>query len=373
MSDTWISFNGNALSLNGYGLVVRDQNPYNPLNLPAYTVRFQFDDSAYDPTQESGWKAGSAWTRVSTSPNIWDYYTGTDAQPTNSAYQGTFYNKFNNNANTVRVLGAYLPPLPSPRPNDGRTFFSACSALLSTGKLDLSGFNHLGGTFQSCVHLSTVDDIYAINANGFGETFRDCTSLILAPNITFGNNLSTTAGMFRDCRSLTTVNLFDTSNVTSFQYMFGGCSSLATVPLFDTSNGTNFNNMLSKCSSLQTVPLFDTSKATDTSYMFYLCTALNTSPLLNTTRVTNFTSMYTDCREMTNVPLLDTSNAIDVHSMFYGCHKVQSGALAMYNQMSSQTYPPTTYNNCFSQCGISTVTGTQELAQIPTSWGGMMA
>lgn len=375
-SDTWISFNGNALSLNGFGLVVRGQNPYNPLNLPAYTVRFQFDDTTYDPLQESGWKDGSAWTRVSTSPNIWDYYTGTAVQPTSSAYQGTFYNKFNSITNTVHVLGAYLPPLPSQRAADGRTFFAECSAILSTGIMDLSGFNTLQGTFSYCARLNTVDDIYAINVSGFAETFRGCTSLTLAPNIASGNSVTSTVGMFRDCQSLAAVNLFDTSNVTSVQDMFNGCSSLASIPLFNTSKSTNFHNMFSHCSSLYMVPLLDTSSATDTSTMFYQCTNLNVSPIFNTTRVTNFYDMYGGCQELTNVPLLDTTNAIDVRVMFAYCYKVQSGALALYNQMSSQAYPPPSYGNCFGDCGRDTDPSAPihaELAQIPTSWGGTMA
>lgn len=58
--------------------------------------------------------------------------------------------------------------------------------------------------------------------------------------------------------------------------------------------------------------------------------------------------------------------------MFYNCTQVQSGALALYQQASTQTTPPTIYENAFWQCGSNTTTGAAELAQIPVAWGGTM-
>jgi hypothetical protein len=56
--------------------------------------------------------------------------------------------------------------------------------------------------------------------------------------------------------------------------------------------------------------------------------------------------------------------------MFIDCTNVQSGALALYQQMSTQTTQPTVYGDCFTNCGSNTTTGAAELAQIPASWGG---
>lgn len=372
MSDTWISFNGNALSLNGYGLVVSGQNPYNPLNLPAYTVRFQFDDSSYDPTQVSGWKAGSAWTRVSTSPNIWDYYTGT-VHGSISAYTSTFENKFNDNANTVHVLGAYLPPLSKTFPNDGSNFFASCTALISTSIVDFSGFKVLSGTFKGCANLSTLDTIYVINATGFSQAFRGCTSLTTSPYIVAGNNLLGLSNMFENCTSLSQVTVFDTSSATTFSGMFSYCSSLQTAPSLNTSSATTFDSMFLRCTGLSSVPAYDISNATSARLMFSNCTSLTTSPIFNTGKVTNFEAMYSGCQSLTTVPLFNTANATDVDNMFGGCYSVQSGALALYNQMNSQAFPPSSHSGCFSNCGRDSVSGAQELAQIPQDWGGTMA
>jgi len=55
-------------------------------------------------------------------------------------------------------------------------------------------------------------------------------------------------------------------------------------------------------------------------------------------------------------------------SMFYNCYKVESGALALYQQASTQATPPSSHSGTFSNCGRDTVTGAAELAQIPSNW-----
>ncbi len=141
----------------------------------------------------------------------------------------------------------------------------------------------------------------------------------------------------------------NTTNVTDMARMFLNCESLSTVPLFDTSSVIEMFSMFNGCKSLSTVPLFDTSSVTGMSSMFYECTSL------------------------TIVPLFDTSSMNDMEEMFMNCTNVQSGALALYQQASTQVTLMTMYRNAFSNCGSSTETGAIELAQIPTSWGGTKA
>ena len=54
--------------------------------------------------------------------------------------------------------------------------------------------------------------------------------------------------------------------------------------------------------------------------------------------------------------------------MFIYCSNVQSGALALYQQASTQTNPPTSHHDTFGQCGINTQTGLEEYLQIPDDW-----
>jgi len=57
--------------------------------------------------------------------------------------------------------------------------------------------------------------------------------------------------------------------------------------------------------------------------------------------------------------------------MFYWCTKVEGGALALYEQASTQANPPTDHTLTFDHCGWNTVIGLVELGYIPQSWGGL--
>lgn len=177
--------------------------------------------------------------------------------------------------------------------------------------------------------------------------------------------------MFDDCSALTSVSLFDTSKVTNMNYMFRKCSALTSVPLLDTSSATMMISMFQNCTTLITVPLFNTSKVTSTSNMFSDCSSLTSVPLFNTSSVTNMNSMFSNCGSLTLVQLFDTSKVTYMSYTFNNCDNVQSGALALYRQASSQATPPTDHTNTFSNCGIGTTTGLDELDQIPTDWGGL--
>jgi len=88
--------------------------------------------------------------------------------------------------------------------------------------------------------------------------------------------------MFRDCYSLQSVPLFDTSGVSNMANMFYYCYSLQSVPLFDTSGVSYMSNMFYNCRSLQSVPAFDTSGVGSMSNMFYYCYSLGAAPLQGT-------------------------------------------------------------------------------------------
>ena len=208
-------------------------------------------------------------------------------------------------------------------------------------------YKHEYATYQTATLVQGTTDVYDVYRSGtsLDNLLYKSTNIVelLGANTTGITNMKQ---MFDSCTSLTSVQLFDTSSVTNMHYMFNRCTSLTSVPLFDTSNASNTGAMFSSCSSLTDVPLFDTSNVTDMSYMFSLCNSITIVPLFNTYKVTNMAGMFAHCRY------------------------VQSGALALYQQASTQTNPPSKYGNTFYNCGIFTTTGKAELAQIPSSWGG---
>lgn len=154
---------------------------------------------------------------------------------------------------------------------------------------------------------------------------------------------------------------------TSLYRVLRDSSNVVEVIDANTSNVTNMKEMFYYCTLLKSVPLFDTSNVTDMFGMFFQCWSLTSAPLFDTSNVTDMYSMFYGCSVLTNVPLFDTSNVTNIGYMFYECYKVQSGALALYQQASTQTTVPQ-HTSTFFQCGASTTTGAAELAQIPNNW-----
>ena len=114
----------------------------------------------------------------------------------------------------------------------------------------------------------------------------------------------------------------------------------------------------------------NTSGVEEMSDMFEDHRSLTTVALFDTSDVTDMSQMFMNCRALTSIPLFNTSSVDNMEYMFYYCKNVQSGALALYQQASTQTTPPTNHRSTFANCGADTVTGAAELAQIPTDWGG---
>lgn len=179
--------------------------------------------------------------------------------------------------------------------------------------------------------------------------------------------------LFNGNTQLEEVIAANTTGVTNMATMFNGCWSLTSVPLFDTSLVTDMSNMFRLCTYLASVPLFDTSSVTNMAAMFTGCTYLTSVPLFDTGSVTNMYDMFSLCANLASMPLFDTSSVSNMNYMFNNCYAVESGALALYRQASTQANPPTNHTKTFTNCGRDTVTGAAELAQIPTSWGGTMA
>ena len=128
--------------------------------------------------------------------------------------------------------------------------------------------------------------------------------------------------------------------------LFMSCSNLLEVLGANTTGVTIMCRMLNSCSALTTVPVFDTSDVNDMLAMFYRDTSLTAVPLFNTSSITEGNS--------------------DMSYMFGNCVNVQSGALALYQQVSAN--PPYFYSYMFKNCGSNTVNGAAELAQIPDGW-----
>ena len=217
-----------------------------------------------------------------------------------------------------KVLGyESTPPTPDPY-NPLNLPANTVRVRTSDGNAPTKGYS---ASYETATLVTGTNDVYDVYKSGtsFSDLLHNSTNVIEV----LGAN---TAGI--------------TNMANMFQF-----TAITTVPLFDTSGVTNMSFMFGNCGSLTTVPLFDTSKVTNMEYMF-ISSAL------------------------TIIPLFDTSKVTNMDSAFGYSVNVSSGALALYQQASTQAVPPSSHNDTFSGCGISTTTGAAELAQIPSSWGG---
>lgn len=114
----------------------------------------------------------------------------------------------------------------------------------------------------------------------------------------------------------------------------------------------------------------NTTEVTSMTQLFVDCRFLESVPLFDTSNVTNMRNMFMQCYALTSIPLFNTSKVTIMNGMCHSCYNVESGALALYQQASTQANPPAEHTDTFFQCGVYTQSGAAELAQIPWAWGG---
>lgn len=166
-----------------------------------------------------------------------------------------------------------------------------------------------------------------------------------------------------------TTNTYDVyKSGTSFTNLLGSSNNVVEVLGANTTGITNMNSMFTSCSSLTSVALFDTSSVTTMANMFMKSKKLTSVPLFDTSNVTNMYNMFNECSKLVTIPLFNTSKVTNMSGMFAYCYDVESGALALYQQASTQAKPPSNHTDTFDSCGEDTTTGAAELAQIPSDW-----
>lgn len=395
-----LTYNGKTLRYGAVGSGVWPSlhvAPPAPL-VPPNTIRFTFTDTSFDPsivlTQTYG-----TWSNVS--PGVWDWYK--DARWVNY-YDNPFSGKLTSSViGEGNMVTAYANAGPY---NNMEYLFYGCTSLTSATVVNEgegsygSERYHMRDMFHGCTSLETVsfygfDFTYAAH-DAFEYLFYGCTSLTHGPNLSHTGGITSVDSMYYGCSGMESVELFDTSGVTNFNNMLCRCSSLTEAPLFNTSKATSIFGMLCYCSSVTELPRFDTSNVVDFQGAFAV-TAITSSPVYDTSKALYVDSMYQECHSLealpsidlskvvsagqfayhcdsiTEVPLYDMPAVTNVWYMFGFCENVESGALALYESLSSHITPTEEHgNHCFDRCGYGTASGYAELEQIPTSWGGLL-
>lgn len=155
------------------------------------TIRLMFGNESYDPTTESYWDKNPTWTRLTSSPNIWD----------------------------ATIAGS-----------DWSLVFQGKLVPATTGdtvvlKAESAGVTNMAQLFSGCRSLVDVYEIDTSSVTSMLMMFYGCRALANAPDMDTGS-VTYMSQMFMSCESLEYVPLLDTSHVTSVENMFNGCTNV---------------------------------------------------------------------------------------------------------------------------------------------------
>lgn len=220
------------------------------------------------------------------------------------------------------------------------SMFSKCTSLET---LDLSSFNtekvtNMFEMFVGSMDLRTINlpkGFIGSNVTDLNGMFRDCASLTeLDLSGSNAEKVKYMGWMFYGCDALSNLNLsgFKTGSLTDMRYLFSSCQSLESLDLsgFNTENVTSMVSMFSQCSSLRSLDLssFNTSKVIDMDFMFFKCTNLESIDLssFDTENLQQMAHMFCSCTklEMLDLSSFATPNMTSMHSAFQYCKNLKT-------------------------------------------------
>lgn len=230
--------------------------------------------------------------------------------------------------------------------DDMRLMFSSCTSLET---LDLSSFNtekvkYMYAMFDGATNLRSIKlpkGFIGSSVTDLRSMFKDCTSLTeLDLSGSNAENVKDMGEMFYGCRALSKLDLtdFKTGQVTTMENMFCICSTLETLDVssFNTENVTTMLGMFNNCSSLRSLDLpgFNTANVTQMSSMFEKCSSLRSLDLssFNTRKVAYMQNMFQGCTNLESIDLssFDTENMKSMNGMFFSCTKLETLDLSSF-------------------------------------------
>lgn len=198
--------NGKILRVGAVAPVHTGVNPYNPLNLPPFTVRCRFTEGA-TPYQHQG-----TWTRVSEIPNVWD-----------CTYETTSW----------------------------ASFLYAQTELVELIGANTEGVTNMQLLFGNDQKLESICTFDTRSVTSTLQMFFNCISLVTVPFFET-QNVTHMGSMFSSCSSLETIPFMDTRKVTNMESFCAGCISLKSIPLFDVSSIERIGAAFDGCTAVET-------------------------------------------------------------------------------------------------------------------------
>ena len=188
-------------------------------------------------------------------------------------------------------------------------------------------------SFANQSALLTVDYLNTINADDLAGMFTQCKSLTSVYPFEITNKVKSMNGAFYNCNKLTSLDVsnWDTSNIWDMRAMFQYCASLTSLDVsnWDTSSVSNMGSIFQNCSSLTSLNVsnWKTSSVTSMYAMFQNCTSLTSLDVSkwDTSSVTTMSNMFFGCSSLIDINLSGfVKNKVDnLSSMFANCKSLQ--------------------------------------------------
>lgn len=210
---------------------------------------------------------------------------------------------------------------------DFRSIFSNCQRLKRINSTyNFDNVVDAYGMFTNCYQLVEIPAIDLSNVVGgnLAALYQGCYNLVKVPDNIWPTGITSVNALFTSCNKISSVPVFDTSNVTDWRNFVSYCHNLKYFPAYDTSSGTNFDTMFLGCYNLNKIESLNTSNAVTMYYTFGVCSNLAEIPDINTSKVTNFYRTFSGCRSIRSVPAIDTSSGTNFRETFSGCTGLSS-------------------------------------------------
>ena len=343
------TYNGSPLTYNGSWLSLHVPKPS---ALAPYTVRFQFDSSVYDPTSpQYHWDSWGTWTRVSSSPNVWDFTC-----PRSSSWD-CFSTEQYSRLPSCQIIDANL--------RDATSLFHTFlgqSDITSVNLGDLWNIQSITQLFTGCTSITdfVIGDIGELSSASYistsigdgsfipsqssivrfqiGDCYKDMhwdsDSVHRCPyleSVTIGTQYATTSisTMFKGTSGSSkglTITLGDMPLVKYASQAFreAGASRSSTslmdsevvVNLGAMPSVTNTDEMFAYSYIFGRAPNMDLSNVTRAYHMFE-CSHFSSAPRYDMPVCTEASNMFANCPELTEVPLLHINSTCRIDQIFY--------------------------------------------------------
>lgn len=393
-NNTYVFGRGDA-TLSAYFEMIYD--PLNPLSLPPYTIRFKCNSQPhiFGGSLRHATEIGNDVWDFTYSSNNWDdlfvpEYTARDHDNTMVSAKVTRVVGMNSKGVTS-MSGMFM----------GQAYNKGIDTIFNTETLidpnSMFAYNYSITSTPSSLYFPVARDVMFMfhgmgNVNDFtliipqASSIRDTFKNSKANKITVsGNNIKymweafegssakeinisdaskveNMAWAFRNCENLSAINFgsLPSNKLTNMTRTFDYCIKLKELPLFDTSKVTEVGGAFSQCYSLTSIPNYNLESTNSIGYICNGCSSLQTIP--------NFTYMPPN-----KVPTQYGVKEFHCEYAFNNCLNVNSNIYNTYTAISSRmNNDSVTIGNlqdmCFKNCGVSSRTGSAELAQIPSEW-----